>query len=158
VSACLVSSAHPQYPSYYRTVSLGISLKMFLSTGTPLYRKELTRSTLLDFFCCNSNDVEDFGHYVRDRIHHFSIQCRFGVNLQSLEKGFQALEYLKKSFLTRTDILSCLRSDRIMMSRTNILERIHTKSRTPTAVKMAFAGGNACQISMRARISDKFMS
>jgi len=28
----------------------------------------------------------------------------------------------------------------------NILERIHTKRRTPTAVKMGFAGGNACQI------------
>jgi hypothetical protein len=113
---------------------------------------------LLDFFCCNPNDVEDFGHYVRDGIHHFSIQCRFSVNLQPLEKGFQALEYLEKSTLACTDILSCLRSDRITMGGTNILERIHTKRRTPNAVKMAFAGGNACYISMRARISDKFMS
>jgi hypothetical protein len=34
-----------------------------------------------------------------------------------------------------------------------ILERIHTNRRTPNAVKMAFAGGNAYQVSMRARIS-----
>jgi hypothetical protein len=44
------------------------------------------------------------------------------------------------------------------MGGTNILERIHTNRRRPNAVKMAFAGGNAYQISMRARISDKFIS
>ena len=49
--------------------------------------------------------------------------------------------------------------DCIRIGRTNILERIHTERRTPTAVKMAFAGGNAfqCQISRRKQISDKFM-
>jgi hypothetical protein len=77
---------------------------------------------LLDFFCCNSNDVEDFRQYFRGRIHHSLIQCGFGVNLQPLEKGFQALEYLKKSALTCTDILSCLRGDRITMGSTIILE------------------------------------
>jgi hypothetical protein len=33
------------------------------------------------------------------------------------------------------------------MGRTNILERIHTERRMPTAVKMAFAGGNALPVS-----------
>jgi hypothetical protein len=75
-----------------------------------------------------------------------------------LEKGFQALEYLEKSALACTDVLSCLRSDRIVVGSTNILKRIHTKRRTPNAVKMAFAGGNAYHISMRARNSDKFMN
>lgn len=44
------------------------------------------------------------------------------------------------------------------MSGTNILEMIHNDRMMLTAIKMAFAGGNACQISMRVRISDKFMS
>ena len=44
------------------------------------------------------------------------------------------------------------------MGGTNILERIHTKRRTPTAVKMVLVAGNACQIGVRAQISDKFMS
>jgi hypothetical protein len=78
------------------------------------------------------------------------------VDLQSLEKGFQALEYLKKSALACTDIPSCLIGDRITIGGTKILERIHTSRRTPNAVNMGFAGGNVCQISMRARISDKF--
>ena len=47
-----------------------------------------------------------------------------------------------------------------MMSRTNILERIHTEMRTPTAIKMAFAGGNALPVSNKyeSAISDKFMN
>jgi hypothetical protein len=77
------------------------------------------------------------------------IHCSFSVNLQPLEKGFQAIEHLKKSALACTDILSCLRGNRITMSGTNILERIHTNRRTPNAVKMALPGGNACQLSMR---------
>ena len=108
---------------------------------------------MLDIFCCNSNNVEDFRQNVRDRIYHFLIQYRFGVNLQSPKKCFQALEDLKKSTLACTDILSCLGGDRITMSGMIILERIHTNRRTPNAVKMAFAGGNAYQTSMRARIS-----
>ena len=116
---------------------------MVLSTGTSLYRR-LTCSALLDFVCRNSNNVKDFGHYFCDCIHHFLIQCRSNVDLQPLEKGFQALKDLKKSVLACADILSCLKSDRITVDRTNILERIHTERRTPTAVKMAFAGGNAC--------------
>ena len=131
---------------------------MVLSAGNFFVKKRLTRSALLDFFCYNSNYVQHFRHYSHDCIHHFLIQCRSSVNLQSLEKRLQALEYLKKSVLACTDILSRLRSDRITMGGTKILERIHTKRRTPTAVKMAFAGGNACQISMRAQILDNFMS
>jgi len=38
------------------------------------------------------------------------------------------------------------------------IEEIHTRRRTPTAVKMAFAGGNACQISMRAWVWYKFIT
>jgi hypothetical protein len=114
--------------------------------GNVFVQKRRTCSALLDLFRCNSNNVEDFSHYFRDRIHHFLIECRSSVNLQSLEKGFQALEYLKKRALACTDVLCCLRSDRITMSGSNVLERIHTNKRTPNAVQMAFAGGNACQI------------
>jgi hypothetical protein len=109
-----------------------------------LVQKRLTRSALLDFFCCDSNNVQDFSHYFHDCVHHILIQCRFSVNLQSSEKRLQALEYLKKDALACTDILGRLGGYRITMSRTNILERIHTKRRMPNAVKIAFAGGNAC--------------
>ena len=34
-----------------------------------------------------------------------------------------------------------------MMSHTKILKRIHTEMRTPIAIKMAFAGGNALPVS-----------
>ena len=140
----LISLAHPQYPTYYRTVSLNISLKIVLSTGNNFVEKRLTRSALLDFFCCNSNDVQDFSHYFHDCIQHFLNQCRFSVSLQSLKKRFQTLKYLKKSALVCTDILSRLRGDRITMGGTNILERIHTNRRTPNAVNMTFDGGIAC--------------
>ena len=86
--------------------------------GNFLVQKRLTRSALPDFFCCNSDDVEDFSHYFHDCIQHFLIQCRFSVNLQSLEKRLQALKYLKKDALACTDILSRLRGYRITMSRT----------------------------------------
>jgi len=121
--------------------------------GSYFVPRILTCSALLDFFRCNSNNVKDFGHYFRDRIHHFLTQCRLSVNLQSLEIGFQALEGLEKGVLACADILSCLRCDHITMGVTNMLEKIPTRRRTPTAVKMAFAGGNACQISMRTWIS-----
>jgi hypothetical protein len=126
--------------------------------GDYFLHKTRTYVPLLDFFCRNSNNVQHFHHYLCHCIDHFLIQCRLGVNFQSLEKDLHALEYLKKCVLACTDILSCLRSDCITTGGTNILERIHTRSRTPTEVKMAFAGGNACEISMRARISDKFMN
>jgi len=61
---------------------------MALSTGNFFVQTRLTHSALLDIFCCNANNVENFSHYFHDGIHHFLIQCRFGVNLQPLEKGF----------------------------------------------------------------------
>jgi hypothetical protein len=67
-----------------------------------------------------------------------------------LEKGFQVLECLKKSVLACANIHSRLRGESITIGGTKILERLHTIRRTPTAVKMAFVGGNACQSSMRA--------
>jgi hypothetical protein len=40
------------------------------------------------------------------------------------------------------------------MGRMNILERIHTERTMPTAVKMAFAGGNALPVSSKYERAD----
>ena len=40
------------------------------------------------------------------------------------------------------------------MGRTNILERVHTERRMPTAVNMAFAGGNALPVSNKYQSAD----
>jgi hypothetical protein len=69
-----------------------------------------------------------------------------------LEKAFYALEHLKKSVLARANILGCLRAVRITIDRTKVLSRIHTEKRTPIPAKIAFAGENTCEISMRIQI------
>jgi len=43
---------------------------------------------LFNFICCDGKDIEDFGHYFHDDIHHFLIQCRFGVDFQPLKEDF----------------------------------------------------------------------
>ena len=70
--------------------------------------QQLTRPSLSDLFSCNSKDVEDLDHYFRDYFHHFLVECRSNVNLESLEKSFYALEYLKKGVLILANILGCL--------------------------------------------------
>jgi hypothetical protein len=102
----------------------------------------LTCSALLDFFCCNSNEVEGLNHYCRDCVHHSLIRCHFGVYVQTLEKCFYALEHLKKGLLIRANGLSCLRIIRIAIDRTEALRRVHTERRTANPIKITFAGVN----------------
>ena len=118
----------------------------------------LTDSALLDFFCRNSNKVENFDHYGRGCLHHSFIWCHFGVCVQTSEKCLYALEYLRKSVLVRANGLSCLRIVRITIDRTKVLRRVHTERRTPNPIKITFAGENTCRTNMRGYISDKFCS
>jgi hypothetical protein len=76
-------------------------------------------------------------------------------NLKSLEKSFYSLEHLKKSILTRVNILSNLRDAGITMDRTRALRKIHTKRRIPTPAKIAFAGENTYKITVRVHISTR---
>src|SRR6266849_2165131 len=108
--------------------------------GNTIIQQKLTQPSLSDLFGCNSENVENLRHYFYDYIHHFLVKRGFqvGVNFQSLEKSFDALEDLKKSILSRTNILGCLRVVRITMDRTKVSRRIHTKRRTPIPAKIAF--------------------
>ena len=118
----------------------------------------LTCSALLDFFCCDSNKVEDLHHDCRDRVHHSLIWCHFSVYVQTSKKCFYALKNLKKGVLVRADGLSCLKIVCIRMDRTRVLRRLHTERRTANPMKIAFAGVNTFKKTLRAQISDKFMS
>jgi hypothetical protein len=120
--------------------------------GNTIIQRQLTHPSLSDLFSCNSKNVEHLHHNFRDYIHHFLVKCRFRINLESLEKAFYALEHLKKSVLARANILGCLRAVRITIDRTKVLSRIHTEKRTPIPAKIAFAGENTCEISMRIQI------
>jgi hypothetical protein len=93
---------------------------MVISTETYSLQQGLTHSPLFDFFCSDDEDVEDFNYYCRDRVHHSLIWCHFGVRVQTLEKCFYALEYLKKRVLVRANILSCLRIVRITIGYTKL--------------------------------------
>jgi hypothetical protein len=126
--------------------------------GNTLVKQQLTRSSLSDLFKRNSKNVENFHHNFGDYIHHFFVKRRFGVNLQSLEKGLYPFKDLKKSILARPKILCCLRVVRIMMDRTEVLRRTRTERRTPIPAKIAFAGENTCKISMRMQIWDDLIS
>jgi hypothetical protein len=119
-------------------------------SATEIYslQQGLTHSALFDFCCSDGENVEDLDHYCRDRVHHSLIWRHFSVCVQTSEKCFYALEYLKKSVLVRANVLSCLRIVRITMDRTKVLRRIHTERRTPNPIKITFAGENTCQINM----------
>src|SRR6266852_3129584 len=104
--------------------------------GNIIIQKKLTRPSLSDLFSCDSKNVENLHQYFGDYIHHSLVKCRFIVDFQSLEKNFYALEDLKKSVLARANILGCLRAVRIMMDRTKVIRRIHTKRRTPIPTKI----------------------
>jgi len=118
-------------------------------SGNLFVKEGLTRSALLDFFCCNSNKVEDLDHYYLDCVHYSLIWCHFSVYVQTSEKCLNALEHVEKSVLVRADVLSCLRIVRITMDRTKVIRRVHTKKKTPNPIKITFAGENTCQINMR---------
>ena len=141
MSACLASSGHPLYRSF-RLVSLNIFLKINFVSRNLFVKEMLTCSALLDFFCCNSNEVEDLNHNCRDCVHHSLIRCHFGVYVQTLEKFFYALEDLKESVLVRADGLSCLRIICITIDRTKVLRTVHTERRTANPIKITFAGEN----------------
>jgi len=73
-----------------------------------------------------------------------------------LEKGFHALEHLKKSVLARANIFDCLKAVRITMNRTIVLRRIHTERRTPIPTKIVFAGENTCETTLRMQFLGHF--
>jgi hypothetical protein len=89
--------------------------------GILFVKKTLTCSALLDFFCCNSNKVEDLDRNFRDCVHHSLIWCHFSVYVQTSEKCFYALERLKKCVLVRANVFSCLKIVRITMDRGKVL-------------------------------------
>jgi hypothetical protein len=122
---------------------------MVLSTEIYSLQQGLTHSTLLDFFCHDAQNIEDFDHYFCGRVHHSSIWRHFSVCVQTSEKCFYALEHLKESVLIRTNVLSCLRIFRITMDRARVLRRVPTERRTPNPMKITFAGENTYQINMR---------
>jgi hypothetical protein len=122
---------------------------MVLSTEIYSLQQGLTHSALLDFFCSDGNNIEDFNHYGRDRLHHSLIWRHFSVYVQTPEKCFYALEQLEESVLVRANVLSCLRIVRITIDRTKVLRRVHTERRTPNPMKITFAGENTYQINMR---------
>src|SRR6266852_7928762 len=126
--------------------------------GNTFVKQKLTCLSLSDLFSCNSKDVQYLHHYFGDYIHHFLVKCRFGVDLQSLEKSLYVLKDLKKSVLVRANIFGCLRTVRITIDRTKVLRRIRTERRTPIPTKIGFAGGNTCKIRMRMQISDTLIS
>ena len=122
---------------------------MALSAGKKNEKQILTRSALLHFFGRNSNKVEDLNHDSGDCVHHSLIWCHFSVYIQTTEKGFYALEHLKKCILVRANILSSLRIICITMVRTKASRRAHTERRTANPIKITFAGENTCQINER---------
>ena len=116
---------------------------MTLSAGTYFAKETLTCFGLLDFFCYNSNKIEDLDHYCRNCVQHSSIWRHFGVYVQTSEKCFYVLEHLKESVLVRANRLGCLGIVCIVMDRTKVLRRVHTEIRTENPVKITFAGENA---------------
>ena len=114
----------------------------FVKWGNLFVKETLTCSALFDFFCRNSNEVEDFNHYCRDRVHHSLIWCHFSVYVQTSEKCFYALKNLKKEVLVRANGLSCLRIICITIDRMNVLRTARTERRTANPIKITFAGEN----------------
>jgi hypothetical protein len=122
---------------------------MVLSTEFCSLQQGLTHSALFDFFCSDSQNIEDLNHDGCDRVYHSFIWRHFSVYLQTSEKCFHALEHLKESVLVRADVLSCLIIVRITMDRIEVSRRVHTERSTPNAIKITFAGENTCEINIR---------
>ena len=125
---------------------------MALSTENYSLQQGLTYSTLFDFFCSDSENVEDLTHYCCDRVHHSLIWHHFSVCVQTAEKCFYAFKHLIKGVLVRANVLCCLRFVHITMDRTKVLRKVHTERRTVNPITITFAGGNTCQINKYERV------
>ncbi len=134
-AAAILPSSCVSLSNRFNPSSTSVQLSLFLNSFLRYFsenrsvsdhtsvQQTLTHPALLNFICCNSKNIQDFGHYFRDYIHHSFIQCRFSVDLQSSEKHSKTLQDFKKSVFTCTHILSCLGGDRISgitMGRMNI--------------------------------------
>ena len=151
--ACPVSSAHPRsryFQSVSSLISLYIFLKILLSIEIYSSQKGLrhTYSALFDFFRNDGENVENFNHYCRNRVHHSLIWRHVSVCVQTSKKCFYALEYLRKHLLVGANVLGCLRIVRITMDCTKVQRRVRTERSTENPINITFAG-NTCQINMR---------
>ena len=156
MSACLVSSAHLRDPSF-RSVSSDIFLRTILSTAAQLESKKLTRPSLSDLFSRNPKNIEDLHHYFGNCIHKFFVKCRLCVDLESLEKSFYAIEYLKKSVLARANITCCLRAVHITTDRTKVL-RGYTLKEEHRFRQRSLSRARIPVKKMRTQISDMLIS
>ena len=76
----------------------------------------LTRATLLDLFCCNPNNRQDFSHDLKDYLRHFCGQWHPCVHLETPEEHFYAPKDVQKSFMARPNVLRCLRAVYVRMT------------------------------------------
>ena len=93
--------------------------------------------------------VEDFYHDLYHHVHHFWCRRHCSVDFETKEEIFDALEYIDESFLTRVDILNCLKNLRVIRSLRKERNRERTERRTPTPAKISFPGEKTCRKSIR---------
>ena len=68
----------------------------------------LTRSTLFDLICRNSENRKDFCHYLHNRVGHRSSWRHFRVRLKTFEKTLNPHKDVNEYILTRSYVLSRL--------------------------------------------------
>jgi hypothetical protein len=112
-----------------------------------LVHKSLTRSALSDLLCRDPKNRQDFCHDLNDHVRHFRSQRHLRVHLQTSEKHLYAPKDVQKSFMARTNVLSCLRTLYVTMTHANEWT-IRTERRTPIPAKTTVAGENAYQINI----------
>ena len=67
-------------------------------------QEEPTDSVLIDFLCGNRENGEDLYHYLYDYIPHFGSRLHLDVGFETQKEGFNALEDVNDSAVTRANI------------------------------------------------------
>ena len=108
VSSLFNASSISAFPANFlrnRSGDISANLDGFL-------RDRLTRSTLFNLFCRDRKNSQNLYHDLHNNTHHLRRWRHLGVNLETLEEIFHALEDIDESVLTCTNILSRLKSRR----------------------------------------------
>ena len=113
---------------------------------------------MLDLIGSKSERGDQFYDYLYENVCQGWRRRDLGIDTKSAQEVVEGLEKVNQGIIASTGFVDRLKKlyVREIMQMSSEEDR-HTASRMPMPVNIAFAGGNGCRMSMRARKTDKWI-
>ena len=105
-----------------------------------VYCGKLTGSPLFYLLCGDSENIQNFHHYLHDDIGHRLVWSDLRIPLQTFEKVLDTFENVDQGLLRRVDILNRLTSFDVKLGLQRGVDGIQTWRRTPAPANITVAG------------------